>query len=429
MMRFFCHRKNKDSNGGFSLVEVLVAIVIFSVVMLIAIGALVSIIDLNKKARSQKQALNNLNSALESMTRTIRDGTNYYCDYSANPATYDFEKDISAGNPCPLGPPDANVFVFDSFLTRTAYFEFGGQIMRYKTGEGSVAMTAPDVSIEDLSFRTIVYTDSVTIPTAQPNVLITVRGRAGINNPVTETDFSLQSTVSERLHPASSGGGTPAPSDNPHCTFPKKSGRYIVNFEAEKFIANSWKYLLCCMSPVQKLTYTLNGLNDNGDPDSNRNPIPAGTYDVRFATFDNHWNSQRGDWGCNELGSDESTCLGDSSHAQPLEHMKMILRNGGVDIGAVFVGGDPVSQFITLGDENGVSQDVPWNSNDHTTNIGRVTGIPIIDSIVIEHAVTATDQNNYNVLYNPDTNYESVVAACAAFDVVGGGVDVEIREF
>jgi prepilin-type N-terminal cleavage/methylation domain-containing protein len=417
------YKTKSRSSGGFSLIEVLVAIVIFSVVMLIAIGALVSIIDLNRKARSQKQALNNLNSALESMTRTIRDGTNYYCDYSANPATYDFEKDISAGNPCPLGPPDANVFVFDSFLTRTAYFEFGGQIMRYKNGV-SVAMTAPDVSIEDLSFRTIVYTDSVTIPTAQPNVLITVRGRAGINDPTTETVFSLQSTVSERLHPASSpGGGTPTPLNNPHCTFPMKSGRYIVNFEADK-VAFGYAALhrgKPITHPHSSLSYNLDSSEDN------RDPIEGGkTYKVTFASYDNHWNDDEMNWGCTEPGSDEYTCVGNPGHAQPNEEMYMEFYQGGT----LVAGGaqPPLSTkgsgtYFSLKD---ITDDVPWNQNDWQTIMGEID-IPAggIDAIRIVHAHTLPPWG--------DGSYtgpaQSVVPACAAFDDISEVDSVIIQEF
>lgn len=45
---------------GFTLVEMIVAIFVFSVVMVISTGALVSIIGANRKAQSVKSVMNNV---------------------------------------------------------------------------------------------------------------------------------------------------------------------------------------------------------------------------------------------------------------------------------------------------------------------------------------------------------------------------------
>ncbi len=73
------YKKAKNLNKGFTLIEIIVSLAIFSIVALVAVGALIKIVDANKKAQSLKTAINNINYALESMSRDIRAGTNYYC--------------------------------------------------------------------------------------------------------------------------------------------------------------------------------------------------------------------------------------------------------------------------------------------------------------------------------------------------------------
>jgi type II secretory pathway pseudopilin PulG len=55
----------------------IVAIFIFSIVVTIASGAMLSMISANRKAQALKTVMNNVNLALDSMSRDIRFGTNY----------------------------------------------------------------------------------------------------------------------------------------------------------------------------------------------------------------------------------------------------------------------------------------------------------------------------------------------------------------
>lgn len=70
-------------NHGFTLVEMIVSLAIFSVVAVIAIGALLKVIDANKKAQSIQSSVTNLNFAMESMSRDLRTGTDIQCSNSA----------------------------------------------------------------------------------------------------------------------------------------------------------------------------------------------------------------------------------------------------------------------------------------------------------------------------------------------------------
>lgn len=67
-------------NKGFTLLEMIVSLGIFSVVAIIAVGSLVRITSLNRQAQTMQAAMNNINYILESMSREMRFGSDYNCD-------------------------------------------------------------------------------------------------------------------------------------------------------------------------------------------------------------------------------------------------------------------------------------------------------------------------------------------------------------
>ena len=65
---------------GFTLIEIMVSIAIFTIIITIGIGALVSVIRSYEVSQQEKDVHDELNYALESMTREIRLGKDYYPD-------------------------------------------------------------------------------------------------------------------------------------------------------------------------------------------------------------------------------------------------------------------------------------------------------------------------------------------------------------
>lgn len=61
-------------NRGFTLIEMMVAVAIFSLVLVIALGAILTILDSNRKARTLTEVMNNLNFSLEMITRSLKTG-------------------------------------------------------------------------------------------------------------------------------------------------------------------------------------------------------------------------------------------------------------------------------------------------------------------------------------------------------------------
>lgn len=175
----------------------LVAAALFSGVMIIAVGALLALVDANRKAQAINSVMNNLNFALENMSRNIRVGSTYHCEVTNSvPADVDVPKDCSNGG---------LLFAFESSSgdtgTKTDQIVYrinGTRLEKSEEGGATgtfINITAPEVSIDNFSF----YVDGTSLAdNMQPRVVITLQGSAGETAKV-RTEFNLQTTVSQRV--------------------------------------------------------------------------------------------------------------------------------------------------------------------------------------------------------------------------------------
>lgn len=181
---------------GFTLIEMMVAVSIFAIVMLIGVGALFSLVQANERAQAINSVMNNLNAALEDMSRSIRVGTTYHCQTSPNPPSPLLL--LNTPQDCPSG--GGLLLAFEpsgagSSDPREVYRLDGTQLERSLDGGGTwVAMTAPEVTITRFSFY---VTGSTEGDTTQPRVLMTIQGSA--KTPGGVTTFSVQASVVQRI--------------------------------------------------------------------------------------------------------------------------------------------------------------------------------------------------------------------------------------
>jgi prepilin-type N-terminal cleavage/methylation domain-containing protein len=77
---FTLETQRNRTQAGFTLIEMIVSLGIFSVVMTIAVGSLLVLIFNNQKLQGEQSVMTNLAFALDGMTREIRTGTHYFCD-------------------------------------------------------------------------------------------------------------------------------------------------------------------------------------------------------------------------------------------------------------------------------------------------------------------------------------------------------------
>jgi prepilin-type N-terminal cleavage/methylation domain-containing protein len=72
-------RKKQKNKKGFTLIEVMVSVSIFTIIATVGMGALLSINRSYRQSQSRRIIYDNLNFVLESMTRMLRTGRAYYC--------------------------------------------------------------------------------------------------------------------------------------------------------------------------------------------------------------------------------------------------------------------------------------------------------------------------------------------------------------
>jgi prepilin-type N-terminal cleavage/methylation domain-containing protein len=187
--------KRESSSTAFTLIEVLVSVSIFAIVMLIATGAVFSIVEANKKTHSLKSVMTNLNFALESMARDMRVGFGYTCNGSSECAAggtiFNYKANRSVDGDSSYDSQDLNdrieYTLASERLTKRVYGS--GPIATL----GAVPITASEIHILSMRFYLIGGSSS---DGKQPKVLITIEGYAGVGQ--TRSDFNIQTTVSQR---------------------------------------------------------------------------------------------------------------------------------------------------------------------------------------------------------------------------------------
>lgn len=203
----------ENQKRGFTLIEMLVATALFSFVMILAVSSLLAVIDGNRKAQALKLAINNVNFALEGMSRTIRIGTNYRCS-PGSPSTPPPSSQIGIPRNCGFGgegllafepfegnPTDPDDQIVYRYIVDPAP-NSPGRIERCTrncyvnppTGE-YIPITAPEVNITEMTFY---VTGAESSDNRQPRVIIIVAGEAGAKERV-KTKFIIQTTVSQRI--------------------------------------------------------------------------------------------------------------------------------------------------------------------------------------------------------------------------------------
>ncbi len=180
-------------NSGYSLIEVLVAISVFTIIMTISMGSILSIFDANKKSKNLQTVMDNLNLAVESMTRSIRFGTAYHCDITVLP--------LSSTRDCNTGA--TSISFTDASGRSVSYSTTSTQIYRSINGGSSYAMTSSDVIITNLTFYVVGSAPySSGSNTQQPEVIMVMKGYVGVQTNARTIDrsstFTLETTVSER---------------------------------------------------------------------------------------------------------------------------------------------------------------------------------------------------------------------------------------
>jgi prepilin-type N-terminal cleavage/methylation domain-containing protein len=193
--------KRIKKNKGFTLIEMMVATSIFMMIMLVSMGSLVVTLGAARDARALRFAMDNVNFAMESMTRSIRMGTNYTC-FEAN--------DSITTNPAPDDCDNGTAISFIPQKAQSADVRITYMLSEEENTDGTTYHTikridsrvvnndptpiiASGIDIEKLNF--IVDGSSID-DNIQSSVYIVIKGKVMLDG--TPRYFSIQTMASQR---------------------------------------------------------------------------------------------------------------------------------------------------------------------------------------------------------------------------------------
>lgn len=186
------------SPRGFTLVELIVSVTIFTAVATIAVGALVTLDNASRESRAMRIIMDNANSAVDSMSRTLRMGVRINCGCNtANDATgnncyfTNYGQSAGVANQCIsfYGPTGQS-----ASMSKVQY-RFGSttnSVDRSINGGAWEQMTAPEVQVTGMNF----FVNGSQVDQLQPIVTMIMRGVAHASRK--STPFSIEASVSPR---------------------------------------------------------------------------------------------------------------------------------------------------------------------------------------------------------------------------------------
>lgn len=210
-MKYFSKLKLKSSVEGFTLVELMVVIALFTTIMMAAIGALFSAQAVNTKLQQTQIILDGANLAVEEMVRDIRYGSTFYC--TDNSIMQNFPQVMPDRLSCSY-PNGNTVLIFKpgevlssaslSQNDRIAYYISNGALFKKSFPGGdrtipAIQVTASDIVVNDLTFYVRGAETNSALDYIQPVVTLSLSGITKPNSPnVEQVKFSVQTTSSTR---------------------------------------------------------------------------------------------------------------------------------------------------------------------------------------------------------------------------------------
>lgn len=196
-MKFFNFKKEE----GFTLIEVMISIGLFTVIMIVGITAILGVNNTYRKSRTMRSAIDNLSFTMEDMARNIRLGRNYRCINNNNVSPIDIEDPLD-GNNCKgisfqpfydpvLGDPNDEIIYYVDEVNQSIFKATDGASLGY------TPMNSVDLKIDGVTSGFTIFGASTNTDGEQPSVRIILNGTVDVGG--NSTKFNLQTTVSQRL--------------------------------------------------------------------------------------------------------------------------------------------------------------------------------------------------------------------------------------
>jgi len=180
--------RQSSGQAGFTLIEMLVSVALFSIVVVIAMGAILTVLDSNRKAQTVNSVMNNLNFAMESITRHVKTGVDPVIIGSGANAKLTVDGIVLSGGDF------TRQKVSFKFIETDGLGSVGRCIGTSCSNDASfVAITAPEVDVDNFLIKQSGYEDAGD----QPRTFIFIEGKVVFNNSIQST-FRTQTTISQR---------------------------------------------------------------------------------------------------------------------------------------------------------------------------------------------------------------------------------------
>lgn len=200
--------RTQKAPHGFSLIEVLVSLSLFTIVMTICIGVLMVLIEANGRSQNTQAVMTNITFALDSITREIRTGTDYYCGNwasgsfptSSGSDTRDCEDGLA------LSFNEGGNSLTEGASSRRIALRLADGALQRRLGNGDgdsnvneaadwSPLTSPNIRITELR---LYVTGATRGDLESPTVTLYVEGIAD-EGEVEETTFNIQTSVVQQL--------------------------------------------------------------------------------------------------------------------------------------------------------------------------------------------------------------------------------------
>lgn len=166
---------------GYTLIELIVSVALFSIVMLIATAAFLKVIQLDRQARATNDVVTNLSYVVDSMARSVRTGSEYVC---------------GTGD-CESTPRDTFTFT-DADGRSVSYGRNGGSVEQCIDGT-CMPITDPRITVGTLAFYARGTASGQSGDVSQPFVVFTLHGSIVPDSSSAPIEFTIESAASQRL--------------------------------------------------------------------------------------------------------------------------------------------------------------------------------------------------------------------------------------
>lgn len=192
-----------SSQSGFTLIELMVSLTLFIIIVVALIGSLYTVNDASRKVQAMRTIMDNVNFAVETMSRNVKTSQNIKCGTRINCPIKDKVPSNTISMISTLGEPQYIQYSWESdfqgkgkIVKRTAPYSYDSVNDEYIIGELSspVNITAPEIDIQKMRF----FVDGVGAgDQKQPSVIIKFEGVAKVVGS-TSVPFAIQTFLSQR---------------------------------------------------------------------------------------------------------------------------------------------------------------------------------------------------------------------------------------